>query len=62
MHIRAGDHLTFVYSNIVSMIMKEFAIYFKDILKLRFIFIDHIPGNQISIPAVYFSIIALLFF
>ena len=44
--LRAGDQVTFVYGNIVSQQMFDIS------FKLLFIYIDHVPGKQILIPAV----------
>ena len=48
----AGDHVTFVYDNIVSKQM-VFDIFFDLSFKNLLLYIDHVPGKQIAIPAVY---------
>ena len=57
---RAGDHVTFVYGNIVSQLVFSiyyfvlfFTIFVFDIsFKLLLIYIDYVPGNEIPIPTV----------
>ena len=49
--VRAGDHVTFVYGKIVSQQI-VFAIFFGKSFKLLLIYINHVPGKQIPIPAV----------
>ena len=54
---RAGNHVTFVYDNIVSQQM-VFAIFFDLSFKILLIYIDHVPGSS----GIKLSNIALVLF
>ena len=60
---RVGDHVTFVYGNIVSQLMAAPMIFFffEVSLKLLLIYIDHVPGNSNS-SEIYLFNVALVFF
>ena len=52
---RAGDHVAFVYDNIVSQQM-VFTIFFDLSFKILLIGIDHVQGNKIPNPTMVHDI------
>ena len=59
---RAGDHVTSVTANGCINDLKRYLLFLERSFKIRFSFIDHVPGNQIPIPSIYnFHYCSLLF-